>query len=205
LSLVLRIIGLLCLGGAGVAGSLWLNTDKIMNPVRKEVVISTGKITTLMFTPNREISSRDYDGRLYFDNTPGPLLNCDNVKLLGIQWAIGTSEIAKSWNDLKITNDSCEFRNHLTVVSFLAPSFKPDTNYYVHLSKTNKIQQGDKIKVYAAIQHVDGIGTHYLFMDKALFELLGGLLLLVSFICFLIDFLMFFFRRRSPKMINEDV
>lgn len=196
MSLVLRIIGLLCLGGAGIAGSSWLNTDKIMNPVRKEVVISTSKITTLMFTPNQEISSRDYDGRLYFENTSGSLLNCDDVKLLGIQWAIGISETVKSWNALKITNSSCEFRDHLTVVSFLAPSFKPDTNYYFHLSKTNQIQHEDKTKVYAAIQHVDGIGTHYLFMDKALSELLGGGLFLISFICLATDLLIVFSRRR---------
>jgi hypothetical protein len=196
---------LLCLSGAGIAGSSWLNTDKIMNPVSKEVVISTSKITTLMFMPNQEISSRNYVGRLSFDNTPESLVNCDDVKLLGIQWEIGTSEKVKSWNALEITNSSCEFRDHITVVSFLAPSFNPNKSYYFHLSKINKTQYGGKIKVYAAIQHVDGIGTHYLFMDKALSELLGGGLLLIGFICFVIDFLTVSFRRRSPENINEDV
>jgi hypothetical protein len=204
LLLVLRIIGLLCLGGAGIAGSSWLKTDKIMNPVIKEVVISKNKVTTLKFTSNREISSRDYVGRLYFYNTPESLVNCDDVKLLGIHWVIDTNKSVKTWRTLEDSSSLCEFRNDFTVVSLLAPSFKPNTNYYFHLSKSDKIQHGDNIKVYAAIQHADGIGTHYLFMDKALSELVRGGLFLVGFLCLLPDFLRFFFRRRS-KIINKDV
>jgi hypothetical protein len=197
--LVLRIIGLLCLGGAGIAGSSWLNTDKIMNPVRKEVVISTNEITTLIFMTNQEISIRDYVGRLYFDNTPESSVNCDDVKLLGIQWEIGTSETVKSWNALERTNSLCEIKDNLTVVNFSNLSFKANINYYLHLSKINKNSHGDKIKVYAAIQHADGIGTHYLWMDKALAELLGYGLLIASFLCFVPDLLLVIFYRRSSK------
>jgi hypothetical protein len=170
-----------------------------MNPVIKEVVISADTVTTLKFTPNREISNRDYVGRLYFNNTPESLINCDDIKLLGIQWAIGASQLVKTWSTLQVSSSSCEFRNDFTVVNLLAPSFKPNKNYYFHLSKINKTQHGEKIKVYAAIQHADGIGTHYLFMDKALAELLGEGLLLVSFICFATDLLIVFSRRRSPE------
>ena len=170
-----------------------------MNPVRKEVVILTNKITTLTFTSNKEISSRDYDGQLYFKNTPEALVNCDDVKLLGLRWSIDTSKAVKSWNALNLTNYLCEVRDDLTIVSFLAPSFEIDKNYYFHLSKTNKIQQEGKIKIYAAVQHVNGIVTHYLFMDKALAELMGWGLSLVSFMCFATDFLIVFSRRRLPE------
>jgi hypothetical protein len=199
LSIILRIIGLLCLGGVGIAGASWWNTDKIMNPVRKEVVISVSRVTTLVFTPNQEVSERDYVVRLYFENTPELLRTCDDVKLLGVQWMVGTSEIVQSWNALENKNYSCESQDNLTVASFLAPSFKPYTNYYFHLSTTNKTWNGGNVKVIAAIQHPDGIGTHYLFMDKALAELLGGGLLLVSLICFVTDFLIIFLSRKLPE------
>jgi hypothetical protein len=199
LLIILRIVGFLCLGGAGIAGVSWWNTDKIMNPVRQEVVISVGRVTTLAFTPNQEISERDYVIRLYFENTPELLRTCDDVKLLGVQWVVGNSETVNSWNTLENKNYSCEIRENWTVASFLTPSFKPYTNYYFHLSTTNKIWNGGNVKVIAAIQHADGIGTHYLFMDKALAELLGGGLLLVSLICFVTDFAIIFLIRKLPE------
>jgi hypothetical protein len=199
LSLILRIIGLFCLGGVGLAGRSWLNTDKIMNPVSQEVVISASRITTLVFTLNKEVSERDYVVRLYFENTPESSRTCDDVKSLGVQWVVGPSETVKLWNALANTNYSCEPRDNLTIVSFLAPSFKPYINYYFHLSTTNKTWNGGNGKVHAAIQHADGIATHYLFMDKALAELLGGGMLLLSLICFVTDFLITFLNRKSPE------
>jgi hypothetical protein len=57
--------------------------------------------------------------------------------------------------------------------------------------------------VYAAIQHADGIGTHYLWMDKALAELLGRGLLLASFLCFVPDLLLDIFKN-SNLPLNKD-
>lgn len=198
MSITPRILGLLCLGGVGVAGASWWNTDKIMNPVREEVVISESKITTLVFTPNQEVSQRKYVVRIYFENTPKLSRTCDDVKLLGVQWVVGTSETVGLWNALENKNYSCESQDNYTVTSFLAPSFKPYTKYYYHLSTTNKTWNGGQVKVIAAIQHADGIGTHYLFMDEALAELIGGGLLLFSLICFATDFLIFFLDRKFP-------
>ena len=185
------------MGGVGVAGTSWWNTDKIMNPVSEEVVISVSRITTLVFTPNQEVSGRDYVVRLYFENMPESSLTCDDFKLLGIQWVVGPSETVKLWNALANTKYSCEFRDNLTVASFVAPPFKPYTNYYFHLSTTNKTWNDGNVKVHAAIQHADGIATHYLFVDKALAELLGERLLLVSLICFITDFLTIFLRSKN--------
>jgi hypothetical protein len=199
MSITLRIVGLLCLGGVGIAGSFWWNTDKIMNPVMKEVVISVGRVTTLVFTTDRKISEGDYVVRLYFENTPELLRTCDDVKLMDVRSVVGTSEIVKSWSAPENKNYSCESQDNFTVASFLAPSFKPYKNYYFHLSATNKKWNGGNVKVIAAIQHADGLNTHYLFMNKALTELLGGGLFLVSLICFTTDLLTIFLSRKSLK------
>jgi hypothetical protein len=189
--MTLRIIELLCLGGVGIAGASWWNTDKVMNPAIEEVVISTGRITSLVFTPSQEVSERDYAVRLYFKNIQQSIQNCEDVKILGVQWAIVPNETVKSWNVLSKTNYSCESQDNVTTVSFSAPSFRPHIKYYFHLLKTNEINSQTNIKVIAAIQHVDGIGTHYLFMDKALAELLGIGLLSIGLICFGLDLLKF--------------
>ena len=187
LSMIPRIIGLFCLGGVGIAGASWWNIDKIMNPLSKEVLLSTDR-SSLVFVPTQEVSGRDYNVRLYFENRRELLLNCEDVKSLGVRWVISTSEIVKSWNLLDSTDYSCDSLDDMTVVSFLAPSFNPSTKYYFHLSTNNKAENRRNTKVHAVIQHGDGIGTHYLFMDKALLELLGGGLLFASLICFSIDF-----------------
>lgn len=121
------------------------------------------------------------------------MLTCEDIYQLGIQWPISNTDTVKSWNDLSSTNSySCDSRDDIgiTIVSFSAPSFKQHTNYYWHLSTFNKIRNNKQISVRAAIQHEDGIATHYLFMDQALAGLLGGVLLLVSLICFLLDLLL---------------
>lgn len=186
--MILRIIGLLCLGGVGIAGVSWWNIDKIMTPVSEEAVLSIGRISSLVFTSTQEVSARNYSVQLYFENSRALLITCEDIKSLGIQWAISNSNIEKSWHLLASTDYSCDVRDNTTVVSFLAPSFKPSTKYYFHLSNNNKSERQTNLKVRAAIQHEDGIGTHYLFMNKALLELLGGGLFFVSLICFLIDF-----------------
>lgn len=179
---------MLCLGGVGIAGVSWWNISKIMTPVSEEVVLSMGRISSLAFTPTQEVSARDYNVRLYFENSRELLITCEDIKSLGIQWIISNSDIAKSWNLLASTDYSCNVHDNKTVVSFLASSFKSSTKYYFHLSKNNKSERQTSIKVHAAIQHEDGIGTHYLFMDLALAELLGEGLFVVSLMCFLIDF-----------------
>lgn len=184
----LRIIGLLCLGGVGIAGASWWNTDKIMNPVNEEVVISINRINSLAFTPTQEVSERKYNARLYLENSPKLLVTCEDIKFLGIQWEISNSNIAKSWNLLANTDYTCNSWDNTTVVSFVAPPFNPHTKYFFHVSKNHKTEKRTSIKGRAAIQHKDGIGTHYLFMDKAFSELLGAGLLFISLICFAIDF-----------------
>jgi hypothetical protein len=193
--MILRIIGLLCLSGVGIAGASWWNTDKIMNPAIEEVVISTDRITSLVFTPSQAVSERDYTVRLYLKNTKESIQHCKDVKLLGIKWAIVSSETAKSWSWLSKTDYSCDTQDNFTVVSFAAPSFKPHVKYYFHLLATNEDNSKDNIKVVAGIQHADGLGTHYLFMDKAVAELLGGGLLLISLLCFGLDLLKFILRK----------
>ncbi|PSB56592.1 hypothetical protein C7B77_11340 [Chamaesiphon polymorphus CCALA 037] len=195
--MILRIVGLLCLGGAGIAGASWLNTENIMRPLSKEIVISQGKITSLTFASNQEMSERNYNARLDFDKTGESSLNCEDIKSLGVKWVISTSETVKTWNTLESTDYSCNYDENLTIIGLPAPSFKPHTNYYLHLSTANDIQNKGNINARVAIQHQDGIGTHYLFMDKALAELLGGGLLLVSFICFTIDLLTFLLKRKK--------
>jgi hypothetical protein len=195
--MILRIIGLLCLGGSGIAGASWLNTENIMLPLSEEIIISTKKTTSLEFTPNREASERGYNVRLYFNKTRESSLNCKDVKLLGVRWAISTSDTVKLWNTLESTDYSCDYYDNLAEISFLAPSFKPDINYYLHLSTTNNIQNRENIKVRTAIQHQGGIDLHYLFMDKALAELLGVCLLLVSFVCFAVDLLIIFLNSKK--------
>ncbi len=185
--MILRIIGLFCLGGVGVVGASWWNIDKIMNPVIKEVVLSTDR-SSLEFIPTQEISGRNYDVRLYFGNRRELLLTCEDIKSLGVQWVISTSEIVKSLNLLDHTDHSCDSGDNTTVVSFPTPSFNPSIKYYFHLSTKNKSENRIKTKVHAAIQHENGIGTHYLFMDKALLELSVGGLLFVGLICLSIDF-----------------
>ncbi|WP_310481411.1 hypothetical protein [Chamaesiphon sp. VAR_48_metabat_403] len=195
--MILRIIGLFCLGGVGIAGASWLNTENIMLPLSEEIIISTKKTTSLSFTPNRAVSETSYNVRLYFDKTGESSLNCEDVKLLGVRWAISTSETVKSWNTLESTDYLCNYDDNLPEIGFLAPSFKPHISYYLHLSTANNIQNRENIKVRAAIQHQGGLDLHYLFMDKAFAELLGGCLLLISFICFAIDLLMIFLDRKK--------
>jgi hypothetical protein len=186
-AVLLRIICLFCLVGVAIAGLSWWNTDKILRPVWKELVLPTGETQSLAFKPNQEIAKRHYDIGLYFENAQNPFLDCETVKLLGIRWSITPSNVVQSWNDLSNTDYLCRFQNNFTVVSFAAPSFKPHTNQIFYLSRLNNIPSKGKIKVYAALQHEDSLETHYLFMDKALAELLGGGLLLVSLSCFVID------------------
>ncbi|WP_232432190.1 hypothetical protein [Chamaesiphon minutus] len=199
MSMILRIIGLLCLGGAGIAGASWLNTENIMLPLSKEILISNRKTYSLAFTPNQSASERDYNVRLYFGKTGESSLNCEDIKLLGVRWTISTSETVKAWNTLESTDYSCNDRDSFTRLDFSAPSFKPHTNYYFHLSTANEIQNRENINTRVTIQHTDGIGLHYLFMDKALMELFGGGLLLVSLICFAIDLLKFLFNAMNKQ------
>lgn len=203
--MILRIIGLLCLGGVGIAGVSWWNTDTIMTPVSEEAVLSIGRISSLTFTPTQEVSARDYNVRLYFESSRELLITCEDIKSLGIQWAISNSDIAKPWNLLASTDYSCDAYDNKTVVSFLAPSFKPSTKYYFHLSKNNQSDRKTNLKVHAAIKHKDGIGTHYLFMDKAGAELLGGGLFFVSLMCFLIDFWQVFHSWRLPNPSKQGI
>lgn len=65
---LLRIIGLVFLGGALIAELWWWNTEKIMNPVSEKVILSIDKTISLSFIPNQEVPERHYTFRLYFDN-----------------------------------------------------------------------------------------------------------------------------------------
>jgi hypothetical protein len=179
-----RVIGLLCLGGAVIAGSWWWDTDRIMTPLYAEVTMPIDKTISLAFSSDLKISEETYDINLYFDNKKYSLITCDNIESLGIKWSISTSDTVRSWEDLPtIDRDSCHSYDDLTSVNFPAPSFKANANYYLYLSRSNRSQNKGEIKCIVAIQHSMGIATHYLFMKKGLAELLGGGLSLVSLSC----------------------
>ena len=190
----MRFLGLVCLAGVGIAAWSWFNTDKIMNPVRQKVIIDPGEIISLEFKTNQEISQRNYDVNFYFDRD---FINCgeidgDEVDSLGLSWSISSLKDTDTWNDLARGNHACFSFGDWTTVRFPAQSFLPNTNYFFHLSRNNLESTTDEIEVRAAIQHEHGIGTHYLFMNKAIAEILGGVLLIISLLCFLIDILLIY-------------
>ena len=180
----LRVIGGLCLGGALIVGLAWRDTAARTTSVDEKSTLQSGRTTSIFFTPAIEDTS--YTINLQFEDTQQLSLNCSDISLLGIQWAIISGGKALASGDLssnsKDRDFSCDSAEGFTNVSLFAPELKINQQHVLQLSVSNK----SEIKTRVIIEAF-GINVHYTFMDMAVLELLGGVLLIIGCSCLLPD------------------
>jgi hypothetical protein len=205
----LRIIGILCLGGALLAGLAWREAYLKLFPIDQEAVLKAKQVISASFIPEVSLSPGEsvYQMDFQFKDLRKDPLRCSEIRELSIKWAFSEDAKVREWNTFPSQNSDCKELGDRVIIVFPDLQFKPGIKQYLNVSvdsggSSNNLEI-DQSRIRVRLTR-NGLDFHYGSIDIEAAALITGGFLSISTVCGLTDLVLLVGKKLQPQPNNLD-
>lgn len=198
-----RAIGFACLISTGITAIFWLDSAKLIIPLNEGVAFNEGTTVSIPIKLWGSANSKADIMRVAFEDSDGELLSCEEIDKLNVRWKI--SESKNNYSKIDIISSSelegytCNSLNgeDKLGIRFVLPTFENNKKYYFHLSTSHRREPATKLTALIAVYPSSGLSVQYIYNDMAVYEIIGAILMIAGFVCFLVDLAIIYNSKKS--------